>query len=183
MKLIASKTACALAAAATLAMTATPAMARGWHGHHRDRGIDTGDVIAGVLIIGGIAAIASAAAKSNRDKREREARYPERRYPSDDDYRDYRDYRDRSGGYGDRRDREPYPGSGWRSAGSMDGAVETCVGEVERADRRVDTVDTVNREGDGWRVEGLVSKGGAFSCTVDRDGRVRRVTVDGQAVI
>ncbi len=50
---------------------------RGYRGYrHRNR-VDAGDVIAGVAILGGIAAIASAASKNrNRD------RYRDRRYPS-----------------------------------------------------------------------------------------------------
>ncbi|MBL0000172.1 MAG: hypothetical protein IPO97_03725 [Sphingomonadales bacterium] len=53
------------ATAATAMAAATPAMAD--NGRHRGRdGIDAGDVIAGALIIGGIAAIASAASDGNR---------------------------------------------------------------------------------------------------------------------
>lgn len=69
-------------AGALLATSATPALARpggwgnpgwggGWGGHrrwrHRD-GIDVGDVILGAIIIGGIAAVASAASNSGRDR-------------------------------------------------------------------------------------------------------------------
>jgi len=51
-----------IAAGAMVASSATPAFA-----DHRDRdGISAGDVIAGALIIGGIAAVASAASKNNR---------------------------------------------------------------------------------------------------------------------
>lgn len=63
---------------------------RRWH--RRDR-VDAGDVIGGILVIGTIAAIASAASKaSQRD------RYPDRdyRYPNRDrDYGYDRDYRSR----------------------------------------------------------------------------------------
>ncbi|HSG33253.1 MAG TPA: hypothetical protein VLA37_01875 [Sphingomonadaceae bacterium] len=54
-------------AAGAMALTsASPAFAR----DHRDRdGIDAGDIIAGALIIGGIAAIASAAGGRDRDYR------------------------------------------------------------------------------------------------------------------
>ena len=53
------------ATAATAMAAAAPAMAD--NGRHRGRdGIDAGDVIAGALIIGGIAAIASAASDGNR---------------------------------------------------------------------------------------------------------------------
>ncbi|MFM9976464.1 MAG: hypothetical protein ACKVOP_00255 [Sphingomonadaceae bacterium] len=71
------------AAAALLATSVTPAMAQGYPGygygkgwnhggkryrhHHRERGIDAGDVIAGVAIIGVIAAIAAAASKTKRN--------------------------------------------------------------------------------------------------------------------
>lgn len=51
-------------AGAMAVSTASPALAR-----DRDGGIDTGDVIAGALIIGGIAAVAAAA--SNNNKRDR----------------------------------------------------------------------------------------------------------------
>ncbi len=186
MKIFRSKPAVALASAAALAMTATPAMARGWHRHH-DRGLDAGDVFAGILIIGGIAAVASAASKANREKREArypDARYPDRRYPSDEDYRDYRDYRDRSGRYGEPpAGQSSYGGSGWRGSTGMDAAVDTCVGEVERGRDRVESVDSVNRAGEGWRVEGRVENGREFGCSVDGNGRVSRVTVDGRAVI
>jgi hypothetical protein len=52
-----------VAAGAMAVSTATPAMAR-----DRDGGISTGEVIAGALIIGGIAAVAAAASNNNRDR-------------------------------------------------------------------------------------------------------------------
>ena len=60
----------------SLLLTALPAEARGYYGdygRHRDR-IDAGDVIAGALIIGGIAAIASAAS-GNRGWRSNDRGY------------------------------------------------------------------------------------------------------------
>lgn len=192
MTMSASRSAKFLAAAAAFCMTASPALADGWGRYrHRHNGVDAGDVFAGLLIIGGIAAVAAAASNANKNKREArypdsrypDTRYPDNRYPSDDDYRDYRDYRDRSGRYGDPRDDDRYAGSEWRASGSMDRAVDTCVGEVERGDRRVDTVDGVNRDGDGWRVEGRMRDGREYGCTVGGDGRILRVTVGGQAII
>jgi len=59
MKLHRSRAALVAASLAALALTATPASARHWR--HHDHGIDGGDVLAGLLIIGGIAAVASAA--------------------------------------------------------------------------------------------------------------------------
>ena len=57
----------AVAAGAMAMGSAAPAQAQ-WR--DRDRGIDAGDIIAGALIIGGIAAIASAAS-NNRDRYDR----------------------------------------------------------------------------------------------------------------
>ena len=74
MKMVRSVT--ALVATAMLATSETPAMAQGFPGggygnpygdryrRHHDRGISAGDVIAGVAIIGVIAAIAAAASGS-----------------------------------------------------------------------------------------------------------------------
>lgn len=182
MKQLASRTAVSLAAAAMLMTTASPAMARHYHRH---RGVDAGDVIAGVLILGGIAAVASAAGQNNRDRQRTRypARYPDHRgdyrYPNRDyrgDYRD-RDYRGEDYRYGDRDDRD-----GYRGTGMIDGAIETCVREVERGNREVDTVDAANREGDGWRIEGRMQGGSGFVCTIGADMRVRNATVDGRAV-
>ncbi len=61
------------AVAGAMALTAaTPAAAQY---RERDRGIDAGDVIAGALIIGGIAAVASAAKKDRYDDRYRTRGY------------------------------------------------------------------------------------------------------------
>jgi len=196
-----SRSAIVLASAAALSLTATPAMARHWHS--RDRGIDGGDLLAGVLIIGGIAAIAAAASKSSRESRAPDYPYrqdaePQGGVPSDEDYRNWRDYRDRSSGYdqpgpgeyGADRSDDDYSGRGdyrgaedWRSTGSTDRAVDVCVDELERGDRSVEDVDGVNRDGEGWRVDGRLRDGRSFTCTADGEGRVRRLAVDGQLMI
>jgi hypothetical protein len=120
---------------------------RGSHRYrHRDNGIDAGDVIAGVLILGGIAAIASAASQS-RDQPEP--------YPSPD------------AGYGE-------PGGTYRSAG-MDRAVDMCVAEIERGRDRVAGVDSASRSGEGWFVSGEVEGGTPFTCRIDNDGRIGSV--------
>jgi hypothetical protein len=121
--------------------------------HRRDR-VDAGDVVAGVLVIGAIAAIASAA-NSNRD---RENRYPQR-YPAPDARYDYRD---------GPRD--------WRydSDRGLDRAVDMCAREVER-NGRIDRVDGVDRNGDGWRVTGKLATGAQFTCSIGDDGRVDAV--------
>ena len=178
MKIFTSRPVIALASAAALSMTATPALADGWrHYRHHHDGLDAGDVFAGLLVIGGIAAIASAASNSNKKRREDEYRYPDSRYPD----RDYREpeYRAPSSGYRDypeqRDSREMY-----RSSSSYIGeAVDRCIDEIERGDRRVDGVDSVWRDGEGWRVDGRVDDGRDFSCAIDRDGRIRKATVAG----
>lgn len=184
LRLFTSNPALALASAAALSLTATPALAR--HYRHNDR-IDGGDVLAGVLILGGIAAVASAASKSNRDRsnsddRYRQTRYPDRGYPTEPDYRDSRDYRGDDSRYGSSRSSESSNRSDWRGAGNIDGAVNACVSELERGNQRVGSVEGVNREADAWRVDGRLEDGRSFSCTAGSDGRIQRATVDGRAL-
>ena len=169
-----SRSAAVLASAAAFSMTASPVMARDWgwggwgHHRHRDR-VDAGDVLAGILIIGGIAAVASAASKANKNKqRERDYRYPDDNYPQQ---------RERDGGnYAD--DDRPV----WNESGGINEAIDRCREEVSRGSTKIDEVDAVNREGDGWRVQGRTSGGGNFSCTIDGDGRIRNVNIDGRAI-
>jgi hypothetical protein len=58
------------AAAALIATAASPAVARGRHHRHHDD-VDAGDVVAGAVLIGGIAALASAIGKAGREKQDR----------------------------------------------------------------------------------------------------------------
>ena len=111
--------------------------------HHR-RGPSAGDVLTGVLIIGAVAAVANAAKRE--DRRDRDYR--------DRDYRD-RDYR-RDARYDDSR--------------GIDRAVNICVDAVDR-ERRVETVDRVDRTADGWRVQGTITRGDPFLCRIDENGR------------
>lgn len=122
---------------------------RRWH--HRNR-IDGGDVLAGILVIGGIAAIASAASKNNRERRYRD--------------RDYR-YRDGDYRYRERRGDSRYSGGG----SGIDRAVSMCLSEIER-DVRVDSVDNVSRTGSGWVVSGALYNGEPFTCRIDSNGRI-----------
>lgn len=130
--------------------------------HHRHR-VDAGDVIAGVLILGGIAAIASAASNNNRNRRDR-------------DYRD-RDYRNRDYDYRERRRDSRYDG-----ARGIDRAVEMCVSRIER-DVRVDSVDSVDRSGEGWRVSGQLYNGEGFTCRIGSDGRIDDIDYDSVAAV
>jgi len=142
------------ACAAALSLAAAPAMARdhSYGRHHRGDGISAGDVFAGVLILGGIAAIAGAASKGKRDR--------------EDDYR----YRD---SYPD--DRPAYREQSSYSNGGIDNAVNLCVDQVERGDERVAAVDNAARTGSGWQISGQLEAGGNFSCSIDNDGRIRNV--------
>lgn len=126
------------AVAGAMALTAaTPAAAQY---RDRDRGIDAGDVIAGALIIGGIAAVASAAKKDRYDDR-----YRTRGYGYDYD----RQYDDRY----DRRYNRGYD-NGQR-------AVQLCAAAVQRDVRRygyryanVTEIRDVDRERYGYEVKG-----------------------------
>lgn len=122
-----------VAAGAMAAATASPALARDHNG------IDAGDVIAGALVIGGIAAVAAAASNNNR-------------YDYDYGYGYGRDYSDRYGyGYG-------------RGMSPRD-AVEQCVRVAERAANRysfggrakVTDIRDVGRKDYGYRVKGRIA--------------------------
>jgi hypothetical protein len=119
----------------------------------RDR-VDVGDVLAGVLIIGGIAAIANAASK-NRDERNH---YPDT-YPDE---------------------RQRYRQGDWRADGSgLERAVDMCVDEIERGPDQVGTIDNASRTGDGWTVSGALDTGAGFSCRIDNNGRIRDIDLGG----
>lgn len=165
MKLKSNRFAAAAAMLAAVSL-AVPAEAqnrwggdRGGRHHHRDR-VDAGDVIAGVFVLGAIAAIASAASKSAReDERPRyEPRY-EPRYDQDQAYG------------------PAYTRDGTRPNG-LDYAADQCVAEVERGgSQRVAGVDSVSRNTGGWQVWGQVEGGAPFSCRIDNQGQVADVTV------
>ena len=100
-----------VAAGAMAISSATPAFAEG---RHNDRdGISAGDVIAGALVIGGIAAIASAASNNDRDYRYDRAGYGDYGYNYGTNY---------NRGYG----------YGYRYRDNPRQAVEQCVRAAER---------------------------------------------------
>lgn len=173
------------AAMAAMMITATaPAMARGpgwngpgWGGHHRHRsdGISGGDVLAGILILGGIAAVASAASKKNQERAA--DRYPE---PEDDGYVDE----------GNRDETYRVPGR----IQNEDAAVDACAIAAEQEGARdgrtaqVRDVDDVIAVSEGWNVSGTLEtrtsyrdtrrETQGFTCTV-RSGQVVDVRMDG----
>jgi len=125
---------------ALLATSATPALARpgwgypggGWGGYrhwHRHDGIDAGDVILGAIIVGGIAAVASAAASSDR-------------------------YRGRGGDWGGGWSRD----EGTEDA-AVDACARAAEREGSRygRDARVEDITSVGRQDGGYRVYGVIS--------------------------
>jgi hypothetical protein len=125
---------------------------RRWRRHRHRAGVDAGAVLAGVLILGTIAAVAGAA------KRNREAERPAP-YPAEP-------YRYRQGGYD----------AGGRG---LDRAVDMCVDEIERGPDRVGAVDGANRTGEGWSVSGALEDGAGFTCRIDNAGRIRGIDIGG----
>jgi hypothetical protein len=116
------------AAAAVALSSATPAMAR----DHRDGGIDAGDIIAGALIIGGIAAVASAAGND----------------------RDY-DYRYDRAGY-----RDGYRGGRGDPQAAVERCVRTAESQASRYSYgRADVTDVrgIKRTSRGYEVRGRIA--------------------------
>ncbi len=130
-----------IAAGAMALASATPAFAE-----HRDRdGISAGDVIAGALIIGGIAAVASAASRNN-DRYDRDYRYDRAGYGYNQGY-----------GYRDN----------YESRGSARRAVEQCVYAAERNAARytygradVTDVRDIRETRYGYEVRGRIAVNG-----------------------
>lgn len=153
-----------VAAGAMALASATPAAAQD---RHRDRGVDAGDVIAGAVIIGGIAALAGAF--DNNDRRDR-------------NYRD-RNYR------GDRYNTRHNGNRGYNRGAER--AVERCIRTAERQARRfggwrfadVTQVRDIDRTRYGFRVQGRMQVQGSsnyrgrnadrgrFTCYVERGNR------------
>ena len=138
-----------VAAGAMVVGSATPALAQSRDRH--DNGIDAGDVIAGALIIGGIAAVASAVGRNNRN----------------DGYV-YEGGRYNNGGYyngGNYDDAYRYDNRYNNQAGDPRQAVEQCVNVAERnADRysyggrsQVTDIRQIDRKRDGYTVKGRIA--------------------------
>ncbi len=127
---------------------------------------------------------------AGKGKRDREARQRDDGYYRDEGYYrgggyrpdDYRRDDNRRDDYRYGRGSNDYRGSYSGSGRNIDGAVDRCLGEVERGSTRVDTVELSGRDGDGWRVQGRVSGGQPFECVVDGQGRVRGVSIDGRGL-
>ncbi|MGB3711926.1 MAG: hypothetical protein WA985_09580 [Erythrobacter sp.] len=161
---------------------------RGWR--HR-RGPSAGDVIAGVAILGGIAAIASAA--NNNRRHERDVVVVERnRYERDREWQQDREienlrreneqqereleYLRSRGVSADRipQSAEPSYSSESERYGApidLDAAIDRGV-EVIEIDATVAAVDGVDRTASGWNIVGQIEDGETFTCRIGRDGQI-----------
>ncbi len=168
-----SKAAIGAATAGAMMLGAAPANARD---RYEDRdGISAGEIIAGAVVIGGLAAILSS---GSNDRYDRNSRY-------DDRYN--------RGGYDNAR-----RGYNYNRNGNSRSAVNQCVSAVERGSRRygntdVTQVTSIDRKRDGYKIKGQVvvrdgyrGRGGRngyydrgkFSCDV-RYGRVQNIKYSG----
>ncbi|WP_271078241.1 hypothetical protein [Aurantiacibacter sp. MUD61] len=146
-KALAKGTLATVAAGAMAVSAAAPANAQDRYRDRDDDGISAGEVIAGAVILGGLAAIIASGDDDDRYD------YRDRRYRD----RDYRgDYRHR-----DRRYRNGYDGYGPRSSRR---AVEQCVRAAERTAQRytgsraeVYEIRDVDRERRGYEIEGRIA--------------------------
>jgi len=169
-----TKAAIGAATAGAMLIGATPAMARD---RDRDRdGIGAGEIIAGAVVLGGLAAVLSS---GDNDRYGRDGRYNDRNRGRYDDAR-----------YGYGYDYGRY--------GNSRSAVSQCVNSVERGSRRygrtdVTEVTSIDRKRDGYRVKGRVivndgyrgrwGRGGSydkgkFTCDI-RYGRVQDIRFSG----
>jgi hypothetical protein len=122
-------------AAGAMALAASPAAARD---RHYD-GIDAGDIIAGALVIGGIAAVASSIGKDRGYNGTYGGPY----------YGDYNGrYDSRYGNYG----------YNYNRYGNSRQAVEQCVSAAQRGayGARVTDIRSIDRKRDGYRIKGTV---------------------------
>jgi len=125
-----------------------------WDDDWDDDDIDTGDVIAGVAVLGALAAIFWSSGKNRQQE--------PYRYPDDANYR--------------------YPEQQQRSQSGLAGAVDACVAVVERDGNSVGSVESASRDGDGWRVSGSLDDGARYACRVERDGQVSDINIGGYGV-
>lgn len=81
-----------------------------------------------------------------------------------------------------RGDREPNRAAS-AEQGRFGEAVDACTDELGRGDKQVESIGGVRRIGGRYNVEGQLQDGRPYACSVDEEGRVRSVAVDGQAMI
>jgi hypothetical protein len=142
---------------ATLAMavgSAAPAAAQDRYGDRDRNHISTGEVVAGALVLGGIAAVIAA----SDNGRDRDYRYGDDYRSGDRDYRD-RNWDGRGQGWYDYRSGRNYG----RNANNPERAVNQCVRAAERQAERygggradVTRIRDIDRERGGFEVTGTI---------------------------
>jgi len=141
---------------ATLAMavgSVAPAAAQDRY-RDRDRGISTGEIVAGAVVLGGIAAVAAAASNDrDRDYRGNDYRYGDRDYRSGD-----RNWDGRGSGWSNWDSNRR-----WGRGNNPQRAVEQCARAAEREIERygggqanVTRVNDIDRERGGYEVTGRI---------------------------
>ena len=78
------------------------------------------------------------------------------------------------------RDRDYRRDARWEDGRGIDRAVEMCLDAIER-DRRVESVERVDRTARGWMVEGTLSRGGGFLCRIGENGRIQDIDYSGRS--
>jgi opacity protein-like surface antigen len=163
--------------AAMLAASATPALARPGHGWgnpyggggygrrwHRGHDDDFGNVLLGAVIAGGLFAIASAASKAKNERGDNGVVY----------------------GGDTRRGDRPRDSRDWSEAENE--AASVCADSAEALaskrgiDAKVDDIDFVDRDSEGYRVEGRLEGGRSFNCGV-RNGELTYIQFDNRVAL
>lgn len=132
------------------------------HGRYDD-GFGIGDVITGIVLIGGAVAIANAISDNDDDRERYRDPYPNHYPRNANTYPDDRYVPDRA----------------HDSQAEMQGAIDRCISGVEREDR-VASVDVASRVLNGWTIEGALRGGGLYRCEIDSFGDIRDIRIDGQ---
>jgi len=144
------------AAAGAMAVSATPAMANDYHGNHykKDR-IGAGEVIAGAVILGGLAAILASSKKKDRHY--------------DRGYHGNRGYHGSRGHRGSGYDNGYSYKTSYRRGGGRK-AVKRCIRRAERyAGGKVTEIRDIDRTRYGYKVKGrIVVKDGYRGSRYDR---------------
>lgn len=180
-----NKTLGSAAIAAMLATSATPALARpgyGWGNpwggygggrwHRRHHNDDFGNVLLGAVIAGGLFAAISAASKARKDRDNGVV------YGGDSPRDEARDE--------PRGDNQPRSSRNWSDA--ENDAANVCADGAEAlaskrgVDARVDDIDFIDRDGEGYRVEGRMQGGRPFNCGV-RNGELTYIQFDSRVAL
>ena len=134
----------------------------GHYGRHRyrDRGVDLGDIIGTVLVVGAVATVINQVGKISEDDR-RDRRYDRRQRDYDDRYenQDYVPQRNRQ----DSRSARGAQATEDRAADACSWAAEGQAGDGAQVER----INAVRADGQGWRVDGTLRQAGrsdSFTC-------------------